>query len=809
MPKLSENILPVYIEEEMRNSYIDYSMSVIVSRALPDVRDGLKPVHRRVLYGMLDLGLRPTSAYKKSARIVGEVLGKYHPHGDKAVYDTMVRMVQDFSLRYPLVDGQGNFGSVDGDSPAAMRYTEARLAQIAEEVLRDIEKDTVNFVPNFDESLKEPSILPSLLPTLVVNGASGIAVGMATNIPPHNLNEVVNALAALIENPGLKPKALKNYIKGPDFPTGALIVGEEGIDSYFSTGRGRLVVRARAHVEDMGASRQRIVVTEIPYQVNKTTLLEKVAAMVREKKIEGIQEIRDESDREGMRVVFELRKEASPDKILNSLHKHTQMQSTFGVILLALVNGQPRILTLKDMLTEFLQFRHDVVLRRTKYELDKAEKRAHILEGLKIALDNIDAIIALIKKSRDVNTARRNLMKTFKLSEIQAQAILDMRLQRLTGLERKKIEQEYLELIKLIEKLKSLLASKPRRMQLVKQELLSLRDRYGDARRTQILGKAGKSTIKEFMKEDETLVTVTNTGFIKRISLTDEKAVKENLSSSKAGEFTEYVFKSANSHYLLIFTNSGHVYSLRTSFIPADNNGGDNGTTVQRLLRMGKEEKILNIFEIDKFDKDQYIYISTKHGLIKKSSLSVFSKHREGALRALTLKEQDEVVSVTCANKDAEIIMATMNGQAIRFSASALRDDMGITAGGVRGISLGKGDAVTGMITLEDPKAYLLSVTQLGYGKKTDLSEYSLIGRGGKGMKNYSISDKVGKIVKILEVNNKEQLLFITKKGRIKKQKIKLIKKMGRATQGMPVVKLAQKDEIDKVVLIKPDKKAG
>jgi len=805
MPKISENILTVNIEEEMRNSYIDYSMSVIVSRALPDVRDGLKPVHRRVLYGMLDLGLRPTSAYKKSARIVGEVLGKYHPHGDKAVYDTMVRMVQDFSLRYPLVDGQGNFGSVDGDSPAAMRYTEARLAQIAEEVLRDIDKDTVDFVANFDESLKEPSILPSLLPTLVVNGAAGIAVGMATNIPPHNLNEVINALAALIENPSLKPKALKNYIKGPDFPTGAVIVGEEEIDSYFKTGRGRLIVRARAHVEDMGSSRQRIVVTEIPYQVNKRTLLEKVASLVRDKKIEGIQEIRDESDREGMRIVFELRKEASSDKVLNELFKHTQMQTTFGVILLALVDGQPRILNLKDMLTEFLKFRHEVILRRTKFELDKAEKRAHILEGLKIALDNIDAIIALIKKSRDVNTARRGLMKSFKLSEIQAQAILDMRLQRLTGLERKKIEKEYLELIKLIEKLKSLLASKPRRMQLVKEELLSIRERYGDARRTQILGKAGKTTLKELMKGDETLITVFNTGLIKRVSLTDEKAAKDILSSSNANELIEYTFKSANSHYLLIFTNNGNVYRLRTSFVPVDNNG-DNGTTLQRLLRMSKDEKILNIFEIDKFDENKYIYITTKNGLIKKSSLAVFSKVREGAEPALTLKDEDQVVSIKLAEKNTEIIIASANGQAIRFSGTDLRDDMGITAGGVKGIALGKDDGVIGMITIEDPKAYLLSVTHLGYGKRTDLSEYSLIGRGGKGIKNYNISDKVGKIITILEVNDKELLLFITKRGRIKRQKIKLVKKMGRATQGMRVVNLAQKDEIERIVLLRSNK---
>ncbi len=485
-------IIPVLIEEEMKSSYIDYSMSVIVARALHDVRDGLKPVHRRVLYGMLDLGVRPNSAYKKSARIVGEVLGKYHPHGDSAVYDAMVRMVQDFSLRYPLVDGQGNFGSVDGDSPAAMRYTEARLAPIAEEVLRDIDKDTVDFVPNFDESLKEPSVMPSLLPTLMVNGASGIAVGMATNIPPHNLGEVVDALVALIGNPKLKPASLRKYLQGPDFPTGGIIFGDEGIDEYFTSGRGKMTVRAKAHIEEMRGARKRIVVTEIPYQVNKATLQEKVAALVRDKKLDGISEIRDESDREGMRVVFELRKDASAEKVLKDLFKHTQMEVTFGVIMLSLVNGEPKILSVKDTLMEFLNFRHVVVLRRTKFELDKAERRAHILEGYIIALDNIDEVIAIIKKSRTVDTARVNLMKRFKLSQVQAQAILDMRLQRLTGLERKKIEQEYRELLKLIERLKAILANKALRMQVVKEELLQLKEKYGDARRTQIVGKKAK-----------------------------------------------------------------------------------------------------------------------------------------------------------------------------------------------------------------------------------------------------------------------------------------------------------------------------
>jgi len=807
MPDLTDkNIQPVYIEEEMRNSYIDYAMSVIVSRALPDVRDGLKPAHRRVLFGMLELGLRPTSAYKKSARIVGEVLGKYHPHGDRAVYDTMVRMEQDFSLRYPLVDGQGNFGSIDGDSAAAMRYTEARLAAIAEEVIRDIEKDTVDFVPNFDDSLKEPSVMPSLLPGLVVNGASGIAVGMATNIPPHNLNEVVDALAALIDKPAMKPAGLLDYMKGPDFPTGAVIMGDEEIDAYFNTGRGRLIVQARVHVEDMGASRERIVVTEIPYQVNKSALLEKVAALVREKKIDGIQEIRDESDREGMRVVFELRKEASSDKIIKDLFTHTQMQSTFGVILLALVKGEPKILNMKELLTEFLEFRHDVVLRRTRFDLDKAEKRAHILEGLKIALDNIDAIIALIKKSKDVDTARRGLMKNFKLSEIQAQAILDMRLQRLTGLERKKIEMEYLEVIKLIEKLKSLLASKPRRMQLVKEELLTLKEKYGDPRRTQIIGKGSKKSIQELMKEDETQIIITNTGTIRRFSLTDKKAVEEKIEAAGEAEFIEYSFKSANSHYLLVFSNAGKVYPLRTSFIPPDNNG-DSGSSLEKLIHLGKDEKILTVFELDKFDENKYLYFVTSEGLIKKSSLSVLSKLREGSAVAMPLKDKDRLAAVALDHKDVEVIIGTANGQAIRFPGSELRDDMGITAGGVKGITLEENDVVVGMITIQDPKAMLLSITGLGFGKKSDLAEYSVIGRGGKGIRNYLLSDKTGKIVVIKEVNDTEQIYFITRKGKIKRQKAKLIKKMGRATKGLPLVNVAQKDEIEKIVAVTQTKK--
>ncbi len=809
MPETNESIQRVYIEEEMRSSYIDYSMSVIISRALPDVRDGLKPVHRRVLYGMLDLGLRPGSSYKKSARIVGEVLGKYHPHGDRAVYDTMARMVQDFSLRYPLVDGQGNFGSIDGDPPAAMRYTEARLAKIADEVLRDIEKDTVNFTPNFDETLKEPSLLPSLLPTLLVNGAAGIAVGMATNMAPHNLGEVIDAISALISRPTLKPKKLKEYIKGPDFPTGAVIVGDEEIDSYFKTGRGKLTVRARVHIEDMGSTqRKRIVVTEIPYQVNKSTLLEKTASLIREKKIEGIQEIRDESDREGMRIVFELRKEANPDKILKDLFKHTQMQTTFGVIQLALVDGQPKVLNMKELLQEFIDFRHDVVLRRIKFDLDKAEKRAHILEGLKIALDNIDEIIELIKKSRNVETARKNLIKRFKLSEIQAQAILDMRLQRLTGLERKKIEDEYLALIKLIEKLKSLLASKPRRMQLIKSELLELKATYGDARRTQILAKPTKKSLTELIKEDETLVTITNTGFISKHSLVDPEAVKDQIKPENVSEFIEYNFKTTNSHSLLMFTNSGKVFGVRSSFIPL-NNGSDNKTTLKTLLRLGKNEQVLNVFEVSKFEEDdaRFIYMVTKDGQVKKSSLATFSKLKEGANDALSLKDKDELVSVIMAPKDAEILIASSLGQAIRFSGKDLRDDMGITAGGVRGITLDENDVVIDMITVSDPKGYLLSITNLGLGKKSALREYSTIGRGGKGIKNFNLSDKTGTVVSIAQVTDKQTAIMMTKKGKVKRQKIKLIKPMGRATKGIPIANLAQKDEIQRVVIISPNKK--
>ncbi|NOY57475.1 MAG: DNA gyrase subunit A [Calditrichaeota bacterium] len=801
MTNLSENIIPVAIEEEMRKSYIDYSMSVIVARALPDVRDGLKPVHRRVLYGMLDLGLRPNSAYKKSARIVGEVLGKYHPHGDSAVYDAMVRMVQDFSLRYPLVDGQGNFGSIDGDSPAAMRYTEAKLANIAEEVVRDIEKQTVDFVPNFDDSLKEPSVLPSLLPTLLVNGAYGIAVGMATNIPPHNLNEVIDALSALIESPKLKSESLLKYLKGPDFPTGATIFGDEGIKSYFETGRGKLMVRARAHVEDMRGGRERIIVTEIPYQVSKGTLLERSAALVRDKKLDGITEIRDESDREGMRVVFELRKEVNAEKVLENLYKHTQLQTTFGVILLALVNGQPKVMSVKEMLQEFLEFRHKVVLRRTKFDLDKAEKRAHILEGLKKALDNIDEIIAIIKKSKNVDTARRSLIKTFSFSEIQAQAILDMRLQRLTGLERRKIEQEYLALIKLIEKLKSLLASKSRRMQLVKTELQELKEKYGDERKTQIIGKTtGKVSLTEMMKEDENLITISLYGIIKRTLQSELEKEPALLKPASGKDFVERVHVSANSHRLLFFTNLGRSYVLRSSFIPMAGNG-DHGISLQHLLRLNPEEKLVFSLETDKFDQEKFIFLTTKNGLVKRVAFSSLASVTKEGSAVIGLKEGDELIAATLTTGEEDILLASAGGQVVRFNEQDVRD-MGLQAGGIKGIELAKDDFVVDMTNIKAKKSYLFTVTTLGFGKRSSLEEYGRIRRGGKGIINFKLSPKTGKVAGILEVKSNEPILLFSRKGKIKKLRAKSIKQMGRASQGEVVAKVPKNDEIVKCVFL-------
>ncbi len=802
MLEQKEKIVPVLIEEEMRNAYIDYSMSVIVSRALPDVRDGLKPVHRRVLYAMLDLGLRYPAAYKKSARIVGEVLGKYHPHGDSAVYETMVRMVQSFSLRYPLVDGQGNFGSIDGDDAAAMRYTEARLARISEEILRDLDKETVSFVPNFDETLKEPSVLPTLLPALLVNGAAGIAVGMATNMPPHNLGEVVDALVALIDHPELKPIDFKKYIKGPDFPTGALIVGDEEIDNYFKTGRGKLTVRARVHTEDVSGGRQRIVVNEIPYQVNKTALIERVAELVRDKKIEGIYDIRDESDREGMRIVFELRKETDAESTLKELFKHSQLQTTFGAIMLALVDGQPQVLTIKQLLSEFIKFRHEVVLRRTRFELDQAEKRAHILEGLKIALDHIDAIVQLIKKSRDVAAARTGLMKKFRLSEIQANAILEMRLQRLTGLERKKIEEEYLALIKLIQKLKSLLNSKALRLQLVKQELLELKEKYSDGRRTHILAQGGGDTLKEMVSEETFIIAMTANGHIMRFPLSEYEALKDKIKNELGKDCIRTVFRSVSSHYVLVVGRSGHAFVLRTSYIPLSNSI-ESFTPLSRLVQLSREESFIDCVEVAKFVEDQFVFLATANGLVKRIALSEFAKVKPTGTPVINLKEEDHVVAAQVTGGHQEILMATAQGKCIRFSEEEVRD-MGLSAGGIRGVDLEKKDTVVAMIALSSAKAKtsLCTLTHLGYGKRSELGEYSSFHRGGKGVVNYKISPKVGRVIGIVEVKENDVIVWLSKKGKQKRLKAKEIKMMGRATQGAAVAALKQGDEIAELFVL-------
>ncbi len=788
-----EKVVPVFIENEMKKSYIDYSMSVIVSRALPDVRDGLKPVHRRVLFGMLGLGLRHSSAYKKSARIVGEVLGKYHPHGDSAVYDAMVRMIQDFSMRYPLVDGQGNFGSVDGDSPAAMRYTEARLASISEQVLRDLDKETVNFLPNFDETLKEPVVLPSLLPSLLVNGASGIAVGMATNIPPHHLGETIDALAALISNPKLSIKSIMKYVKGPDFPTGALIYGEDQIKSYFETGRGKLDVRAKTHIEDVRGGRQRIVITELPYQVNKSTLIERIAALVRDKKVEGIGDIRDESDREGMRIVIELRKDADSAKILSFLYKHTQMRITFGVILLALINGEPRVLNIKEMLQAFIDFRHDVVLRRTRFELEKAERRAHILEGLKIALDNIDEIIATIRKSRTVDSARKNLMKQFKLSEIQAQAILDMRLQRLTGLERKKIDDEYLQVIKLIERLRSLLSSKSRRMQLVKNELAELKEEYNDTRRTQIIiPKSGGNELKDILTEESVIVTRSVDNTIRRYSEQDFRDLADRASIVQA-------HSSTNSRYALIFTSSGVCHALRTSYIPLASTR-EQGAHLDRLLNLAARETIVYIMDVAKFDEKCFLFLATENGMVKRISLTELSKRSDGGLKIITLKDKDRLVSVFETNGDQDVLLASASGKAIRFSEQDVRD-MGLSAAGVRGMTLDSDDRVITAVALAEKMPYLLSVTSIGVGKRTELGDYSLIKRGGKGIVNYKISDKTGELADVIPVGDKTRVYVLTRKKKIKRLNVKDVKIMGRASQGMAVVNIAKTDQVDRVII--------
>jgi DNA gyrase subunit A len=805
MATISEKVVPVDIEDEMKGSYIDYSMSVIVARALPDVRDGLKPVHRRVLFGMNELGLASNRPYKKSARVVGEVLGKYHPHGDTAVYDTMVRMAQDFSMRYLLVGGQGNFGSVDGDSPAAMRYTEVRLTRLAEEMLRDIEKNTVAFVPNFDESLKEPTVLPSLVPNLLINGTTGIAVGMATNIPPHNLNEVIDGLVALIDNPSLSDQNLLKYVKAPDFPTGGIIYGYEGVKEAYKTGRGRIIVRAKANIEKTKGDRENIVVTQLPYMVNKASLIERIAEIVREKKIEDISDIRDESDRDGMRILIELKRDATPEVVLNNLYIHTQMQTTFGVNMLALVDGRPQTLTLKQMMENFIEHRNDVVVRRSKFDLEEAEKRAHILEGFIIALDNIDAVIALIKKSRDVETAKTGLMKKFKLSEIQAKAILDMRLQRLTGLERKKIEEEYKETIKLIEKLKAILKSKKLQMQIIKDELAELKKKYGDERRTEIVREVEEFSVEDMIAEEDVVITISHNGFVKRSPVSSYRRQGRGGRGvtgavTREDDFIEHMFVASTHHYMLIFTENGRCYWLKVFEIPEAARMA-RGRSIVNLIEKKPEEAITAFLTVQDFDEKHYVLMVSQSGLIKKTPLSEYSNPRRTGITAIGLKAGDKLIDVKLTDGKQDVIIGTRDGLAIRFHESHVRP-MGRTALGVRGMALNKGDRVIGMVVLRHTGTTIFVATEKGYGKRTALDEYRPTGRAGKGVITVSTNEKIGKMVAIKETMGNDDIAVVTTKGMIIRQHVKDINVLGRNTQGVRLIRLEAGDTIADVAVV-------
>jgi DNA gyrase subunit A len=798
MPFESEKIVPVFLEEEMKSSYIDYSMSVITARALPDVRDGLKPSNRRILVAMHDLNLAPNKAHRKCAKIAGDTSGNYHPHGEQVVYPTLVRMAQDFNMRYLLVDGQGNFGSIDGDSPAAMRYTEARLAPLAMEMLADIEKETVNFVPNYDATREEPTVLPSKFPNLICNGSSGIAVGMATNIPPHNLGEIVDAMVTLISDPETGDEELLGYVQGPDFPTGAIIYGTAGIREAYKTGRGKILLRAKASIERQKSGKESVVITEIPYQINKSNLLERIAELVQNKEIEGISDLRDESDRDGMRVVIELKRDAQAEIVLNQLFKHTQMQTTFGIIMLALAKGEPKVLNLRQMLDGFIQHRHEVVTRRAKFELKKAEERAHILEGLKIALDNIDAIIKLIRASKDVDTARQGLMKNFKLSQIQAQAILDMRLQRLTGLERKKIEEEYLELIKEIARLKGILESKTKRMEIIKEELLELKKKYADERRTEIREAEEEFTVEDLIAEENMVITVTHSGYIKRLSVSAYRRQGRGGKGvigieTKETDFVEHLFIASTHDYILFFTQNGRCYWLKVHEIPV---GGKmaKGRPIVNMLELTEQEKIAAFVPVKEFDDKHYVIMATKKGTIKKTVLSAYGNPRKGGINAINIEEKDSLIEAKITDGNCDIVIATKDGQAIRFPENKVRE-MGRSAHGVRGISLEKGDEVIGMVVIKRDTT-LLSVTENGYGKRSEIAEYRVTNRGGKGVINIKTTERNGKVVSIKEVQDEDELMVITQRGIIIRQPIKTIKTIGRNTQGVRLINLTTGDRV-------------
>jgi DNA gyrase subunit A len=800
-----ERIIQINIEDEMKSAYIDYSMSVIVSRALPDVRDGFKPVHRRVLYGMHDLGLASNKSHKKSARIVGEVLGKYHPHGDSSVYDTMVRMAQPWSLRYPLVDGQGNFGSVDGDSPAAMRYTEARLRKIAEEMLDDLDKETVDFRPNFDESLTEPSVLPSKIPNLLMNGASGIAVGMATNMAPHNLSEIVDGIHAYIDNSEIEDEELLKHIKAPDFPTGGIIYGYEGVKDALLTGRGRIVMRAKAEIEEE-KGREQIIVTEIPYQVNKSDLIKKTADLVNDKKIEGISDIRDESDRNGMRIVYELKRDAIPNVVLNKLYKYTALQTSFSVNNICLVDGRPQLLNLRQMIHYFVKFRHEVVIRRTQFQLRKAEERAHILEGLIIASDNIDEVIAIIRASKSPDAARENLMERFSLSDLQSRAIVEMRLRHLTGLEQDKLRAEFDELTKLIADLKDILANEPRRMQIIKDELTEVKDKFGDERRSRIEYSANEMRIEDLIADEEVVITISHAGYIKRTSLSEYKVQNRGGMGSKGSttrdkDFLEHLFVATNHNYLLIFTEKGRCFWMRIFEIPEGNKIA-KGRAIQNLINIEQDDKVKAYVKVqDLTDKEytdnNFIIMATKNGVIKKTSLAAYSRPRTNGINAITVREGDELLEAKLTNGTNEIVLATSSGRAIRFNEEKVRP-MGRNASGVRGVTLkDDSDAVIGMLCVEDIFSTVLVVSEKGYGKRTYLNDpedkepvYRITNRGGKGVKTLNITDKTGPLLSIKNVEDEEDLMIITKAGIAIRMHIDTIRTMGRSAQGVRLINL-------------------
>jgi DNA gyrase subunit A len=808
-----EKIIPINIEDEMKTAYIDYSMSVIVSRALPDVRDGLKPVHRRVLYGMLDLGVLHNRPYKKSARIVGEVLGKYHPHGDASVYDTMVRMAQDWSLRYMLVDGQGNFGSMDGDPPAAMRYTEVRFRKITEEMLADIEKETVDFRPNFDDSLTEPTVLPTKIPNLLVNGASGIAVGMATNMAPHNLSEVIDATMAYIDNRDIDVVGLMKFVKAPDFPTGGIIYGYEGVKEAFATGRGRVVMRAKAVIEQVG-DRERIIVTEVPYQINKAEMIKRQWELCNEKKIEGISEIRDESNREGIRVVYELRRDAISNVVLNNLYKFTALQTSFSINNVVLVNGRPEILNLKQQIHYFVEHRHDVVVRRTKYELAQAEKRAHILQGLLVALDNLDDVIKIIRESETPDVARDELMSKFSLSEVQSRAILDMRLRTLTGLERDKLKAEFDELMKTIAHLNDILNNEPLRYNIIKDELLEVKQKFGDERRSEIVYVGDDLKIEDMIADEDVVITISHMGYMKRTNLDEYRAQGRGGKGSKGSstrdeDFIEHMFIASTHNYLLLFTEKGQCYWIRAYEVP-EGNKQSKGRAIQNLISIAPDDKVKAFINVTSLDKEEYInnnfiILCTRDGIIKKTSLEAYSRPRANGINAITIREGDVLLEAALTNGTSEIMLATKLGKVCRFNEEKVRP-MGRNASGVIGIDLndeeGGKNEVIGMICIDNPQTNVLVVSEKGYGKRSDIEEYRVTNRGGKGVKTINITDKTGNLVGIKSVTDADDLMIITKNGITIRLNVSSLRVMGRATQGVRLINISESDEIAAVTKV-------